>query len=744
MTADNCQHIYSICSKLLARAVASCRPSSSLQSVQQVAVTLRNNSHLVAERQVNITISDTGKALPDDIKVLKTTFSGLFTNGAESICEQEVVVKSTEMHESSIRVYKVTPGTKSSTNPAVSIARLPLAAKQSRLPFAGSEISFQLLSNVHAEDVINCVQAVLELSSMIAPRTYLELRLKGFAIEGNAEAAKPGSVTLKYDIEPLPSDMTAEHRFFEGLKAWFEEDDPAQQTYDHVESHEPLQPMSPDCSYHQNQLANSQFQLKQPGMRRACWQADEPPCCDCVYEPDLMDGEPALDALQQPHMMHNQQYEASQHAVHAQPYLSQQKQQRQHQDAQQELPMQIPQSEQEWQQQHGQQDDPLMSYGPDLVPFDHPSGHVTSQAPSWASHTDTPEEHCIALEHTQPSGSGQPDQWIAAEDMHMTNQDGIMWQPHGTEMCEEDEEQDQPERRPQLAIAIAFWSYNLCIAMLMGVGCSTANLLGKRQAQEVHVPKLPPHYAAVCDCAWYALNPPNSSASQAGADAARAGTGSKQAGVMLQRSKWTALVGLVLHSQVPSPLAGYALPPGKAQVYLFQNYALLQRPPHNCLKALEKFSWQNFGLDVEVHAFPSGAITLCFGAKSDPLSQHISALVLHLYNSEVKQEVTTGKAPALAAVTEAKMIKVALEDALMKLKDHFHGFLCNKVERRLQLCLPYLAKSLSKLVVNSENADLQTHACQLMSCEIDYLQQELEIRLQDAAAAELHTALLPM
>ncbi len=28
-------------------------------------------------------------------QVLKTTFSGLFANGAESICEQEVVVKST-------------------------------------------------------------------------------------------------------------------------------------------------------------------------------------------------------------------------------------------------------------------------------------------------------------------------------------------------------------------------------------------------------------------------------------------------------------------------------------------------------------------------------------------------------------------------------------------------------------------------------------------------------------------------
>ena len=61
-----------------------------------------------------------------------------------------------EMHESNIRVYKVTPGTKSSTNPAVCIARLPVVAKQSRLPFAGSEISFQLLSNGIAHDPVCC------------------------------------------------------------------------------------------------------------------------------------------------------------------------------------------------------------------------------------------------------------------------------------------------------------------------------------------------------------------------------------------------------------------------------------------------------------------------------------------------------------------------------------------------------------------------------------------------------------
>ena len=50
-----------------------------------------------------------------------------------------------ELHESSIRVYKVTPGSKGSDHPAVSLARLPNLPKHSRLPFTGSEISLQLM-----------------------------------------------------------------------------------------------------------------------------------------------------------------------------------------------------------------------------------------------------------------------------------------------------------------------------------------------------------------------------------------------------------------------------------------------------------------------------------------------------------------------------------------------------------------------------------------------------------------------
>ena len=39
------------------------------------------------------------------------------------------------------------------------------------------------ITAVQAEEVVSCVQALLELSSMIAPRTHMDLRLKGFALE---------------------------------------------------------------------------------------------------------------------------------------------------------------------------------------------------------------------------------------------------------------------------------------------------------------------------------------------------------------------------------------------------------------------------------------------------------------------------------------------------------------------------------------------------------------------------------
>lgn len=38
----------------------------------------------------------------------------------------------------------------------------------------------------------------------------------GSRCQGDAEEEKPGNVSLKYDLEPLPFDLTPEQRFFEG------------------------------------------------------------------------------------------------------------------------------------------------------------------------------------------------------------------------------------------------------------------------------------------------------------------------------------------------------------------------------------------------------------------------------------------------------------------------------------------------------------------------------------------------
>ena len=58
------------------------------------------------------------------------------------------------------------------------------------------------------------------------------------------------------------------------------------------------------------------------------------------------------------------------------------------------------------------------------------------------------------------------------------------------------------------------------------------------------------------------------------------------------------------------------------------------------------------------------------------------------------------------------------------------GSLGNKVERKLQQCLPYLSKSISQLISKSGNPEFQHNACALMSCQLDCLQQEVEYKLE--------------
>ncbi|KAL3141961.1 hypothetical protein ABBQ32_004607 [Trebouxia sp. C0010 RCD-2024] len=592
------------------------------------------------------------------------------------------MVKTTDLHESNIRAYKVTPGIKGTDHPAVAVVRLPNLAKQSRLPFTGSEqppntkavalslrselppfliwvslfglhkpiaesngavfayinamlfpsVALGPMTAVEAEDVVSCVQAMLELSSMVAPRTHVDLRLKGFALEGDTEEEKPSNVSLKYDIEPLPLDLTPEQRFFEGLRAWFEGEDSstslqlcdASPQY-HADSCPAIDPLHHSAHSDHEQHAYVQHpvqgQLGEADLNQCVPAASSLPTEFEHGQPATLADEldqlgPSLGGVPMLHACHAPSA-AGAHAsvVLQQAFLTQAVYEQQYLTAQ-EVPMLQFGTSQEYMYEDQA---PMDMHGFEL-PTD-AEGYVQQEGEEgmWA------DSECLR-QHPDPYAL----EHAASSDHHMHD---ATWHSNGSEPYGDGGDHRISKPGPNLECDDSSSTLQ---------GCTSRPTLA------------------------IAIG-------QAGADAQRPGPNAKQQGAMLQRSKWTAQVGLVLYSTVPSPLAGYILPQGNAQVYLFQNYALLQRPPDSCLKALDKFAWQSFGLEAEVQALPSGAITMTFGAKSDALAKDISAVVVHLYTQDAKLDLSMGKTPALAAVTEAKLIKVALEDALSKLKTHFQG-----------------------------------------------------------------------
>ena len=73
---------------------------------------------------------------------------------------------------------------------------------------------------------------------------------------------------------------------------------------------------------------------------------------------------------------------------------------------------------------------------------------------------------------------------------------------------------------------------------------------------------------------------------------------------------------------------------------------------------------------MQAQALPSGAITMTFGAKSDALAQDISAFVIHLFTHNPKHDPSTGKSPALAAVTEVLPIYRINSNILCSYRHH--------------------------------------------------------------------------
>ncbi|KAK9805597.1 hypothetical protein WJX72_006900 [[Myrmecia] bisecta] len=202
--------------------------------------------------------------------------------------------------------------------------------------------------------------------------------------------------------------------------------------------------------------------------------------------------------------------------------------------------------------------------------------------------------------------------------------------------------------------------------------------------------------------------------------------------------QWTAQVALVMNSNTPSPTLGCVLPPGQVQLHIFRNFALPYQPTDNVIKAFKKCSWANFGLGLEaVTKQHDGSAVVQFSSQSDGLILELSAVVIHLYTSNVTVETETGKPPALSAQTEAKLIRTALEDALTQVKCLNPGRLASKQESRLQTALPYLARTLATTILASGRADLLQEACYLLGTNQAGLHRKLEHEMMEAAENEV-------
>lgn len=82
-------------------------------------------------------------------------------------------------------------------------------------------------------------------------------------------------------------------------------------------------------------------------------------------------------------------------------------------------------------------------------------------------------------------------------------------------------------------------------------------------------------------------------------------------------------------------------------------------------------------------------------------------------------------------LTQTKLIRLALSEALYDIKAHFPGSLPSKAELRLQTSTRYLAQCIAQIVQRGSTS-LQQDACLLLDTDIDSIQPALEEKLQVA------------
>ncbi|BDA47421.1 hypothetical protein COCOBI_10-2690 [Coccomyxa sp. Obi] len=212
-------------------------------------------------------------------------------------------------------------------------------------------------------------------------------------------------------------------------------------------------------------------------------------------------------------------------------------------------------------------------------------------------------------------------------------------------------------------------------------------------------------------------------------------------------ASWTACAGLVLSqdAQNIAPLGKSETERTGLQLLLFENYGYLHRPQDSILKAIERVNWIEYNLPLEgMLKQADGSVVLKFSSAADQISKEFQVLVVHLVSAadvSFKRPRKRTCPPGLSIQLEAKLVKSAVEDVLLSIKQSRPLTMMSPFEQRMA-CLSHISRSIAGIVSSSENAIFQDEALKMADSSLEDLPIKIQARLEEialnviAAAAE--------
>eukprot|EP00884_Botryococcus_braunii_P017205 jgi/Botrbrau1/4168/Bobra.0192s0035.6 len=155
------------------------------------------------------------------------------------------------------------------------------------------------------------------------------------------------------------------------------------------------------------------------------------------------------------------------------------------------------------------------------------------------------------------------------------------------------------------------------------------------------------------------------------------------------RRQWVAHIAMVAGALSTE---GDEVAPTEVQVFLFQNFCLMQQNSDVYLKLLANGNWNRLGMSTETTALARNGWSGVLRLSASPAFKNFSihSIVLHTYCSHCGS-TKTAKSHQIPKKLQARLVKGAMTAAITKLKQSSPSYFKSKQEKRVEACLPALS-----------------------------------------------------